>query len=210
MKDERAPNPNNEHANGPRRPPPNPDVPAVASRYTDPTYNVLLLVEAAVKRLDDLHKAEMRRVDDMVNVHFDYREKLAVAESKRIDAIRAVDVGAVAIAAERTSQQAVVLANQVSTSAETLRTLVTSTAATVAQQLQQVSGQLSERLSLLEKTQYESKGLSGIPPQLLARLDRLEEAGFTTAGRGAGISQFIGWIVAALAILGVILKFVTG
>lgn len=170
------------------------------SPYTDPTHNVLLLVEAAVKRIDDLHTEGFRRLDETLRIHLIYIDKLNVAESKRIDAIRAVDVAAVAIASERASQQAIVLANQVSASAETLRALVASTAATVAQQLQQVSNQLAERLSLLEKSQYESKGLSGVHPQLLSRLAELEKTEYQTAGKGMGIKEFIGWIVAALTV----------
>lgn len=136
-----------------------------SSEYTDPTYNVLQLVNAAVRRLDDLGSAERERHKEVtalnkeiLNLHVGYGEKLSVAESKRIDAIRAVDVGAVGIASERATQQATVLANQVSASAETLRTLVASTAGTVAAQLQSVSNQLADRISLLEKSQYETKG----------------------------------------------------
>lgn len=135
--------------------------------FTDPTTNVLLLVEAAVKRIDDLQKVEMERVGDQIRLHTEYTKQLAEAESKRIDAIRAVDVGAVAIASERAAAQAIVLANQVVTSAETLRSLVASTAATVASQLAALQTQLTERLALLEKSQYESKGRSGISAPLL-------------------------------------------
>ena len=169
--------------------------------YTDPTHNVLLLVEAAVKRLDDLYEEGFRRLDETLRIHLAYIDKLNAAESKRIDAIRAVDVAAVAIASERASQQAIVLANQVAASAETLRALVATTASTVAQQLQQVSNQLAERLTLLERSQYENKGLSGVPPQLMEKLNMLEQAGWTMAGRGQGIARFAGWIVAGLTIV---------
>ena len=179
---------------------------ANSTSHSDPTINVLQLVEAAVQRLDDLHKAEAKRIDEILVTHFGYIEKLNLAEAKRIDAIRAVDVGAVAIASERAAQQAAVLANQVSASAETLRALVASTAATVAQQLQQVSGQLIDRISLLEKSQYETKG-TGLPNVTGNRLDALERKGSETFGKGAGITQFIGWIVAAAAIAGLLMHF---
>src|SRR6185436_3061034 len=101
-----------------------------SSQYTDPTYNVLQTVNAAVQRLNDLAEAEkernrevMRLNEKVLDLHISYGEKLSLAESKRIDAIRAVDVAAVAIASERQVQQASVLANQVSASAETLRNL---------------------------------------------------------------------------------------
>jgi hypothetical protein len=149
--------------------------------YSDPTTNVLLLVEAAVKRLDDLQRVEMRRIDEQLQSHTDYTKQLAEAEAKRIDAIRAVDVGAVAIASERTAAQAVVLANQVVTSAETLRALVASTATTVANQLASLQTQLTDRIGLLEKSQYESKGRSGLSAPLLMLI----------AGLAGGIIVFL-------------------
>jgi len=94
-------------------------------------------------------------------------------ETRRIDAIRAVDVAAVGIASEKAAAQAVVLANQVVASAETLRTLVATTDARVAQQLQQVSSQLTDRISLLEKSQYEIQGRSGISSPLLMTIAAL-------------------------------------
>ena len=72
----------------------------------DPTENVLAVIESAVKRQDDLREAEMRRVNQIEALRAEYQEKLALAEAKRIDAIRAVDVAAVDVAA-------VVLANEV-------------------------------------------------------------------------------------------------
>ena len=88
-------------------------------KNSDPTSNVLSLVSASMKRTDDLHQAEVRRTDDLnaltalrlsdqisaerirVNeqlaLRAEYSEKLAVAEAKRIDAIRSVDVNAVAL-----------------------------------------------------------------------------------------------------------------
>lgn len=137
----------------------------------DPTGNVKNLVESAVDRLNDLAMAETRRIDQLreaeskrVNeqlaLRSEYSIQLNVAEAKRIDAIRAVDVAAVAVANERATAQAAVLANQVSASAETLRALVAATAATVAQQLQQISTQLSDRLSALEKSSYGTTGKS--------------------------------------------------
>jgi phosphoglycerate dehydrogenase-like enzyme len=176
-----------------------------SNQYTDPTYNVLQLVEAATKRADDLRDAESKRVNEIMQLRAEYTEKLANAESKRIDAIRAVDVGAVAIASERAAQQAIVLANQVSASAETLRNLVSTTAAQVAQQLQQVSSQLIDRIALLEKSQYETKG-TGLPNVIADRLEALEKSRSGSLGQEAGISKFIGWILAAVAIGMLVMK----
>lgn len=136
----------------------------------DPTANVLSLVEAAVKRLDDLRAAETRRIDEQARLVAHYTRLLTEAEAKRIDAIRSVDAAAVGVASERATAQAAVLANQVVASAETLRSLVATTAATVATQLQNLSTQLTDRVSLLEKAQYETKGAKGISVPLLATI----------------------------------------
>lgn len=98
----------------------------------DPTQNVMKLVEAASRRIDDLivagfrridelrsmdsrradelREAESRRVNEQLTLRADYEERLRNAEAKRIDAIRAVDVNAVAVASQRASDQATVLA----------------------------------------------------------------------------------------------------
>jgi len=138
-----------------------------SEKIIDPTANVILLVEAAVKRLDDLRAAEMVRVDERLKIHTDYTHQLAEAEAKRIDAIRSVDVNAVSVASERATQQAAVLANQVAASADALRALVATTATTMAEQSRQLSSQLTDRLTQLERAQYEGKGRSGLSAPLL-------------------------------------------
>jgi len=163
-------------------------------RFKDPTDNVMLIVNQAVSRLDDLRIAESNRQESLrealkerleghLKIHVEHIMSLMQAESNRINAIRAVDVGAVAVASDRASDQAAVLAQQVSTSAETLRALVATTANTVASQLAQLQNQLAERISLLEKAQYEKTGLSGIPPAILDRIAELERAEFVQQGR---------------------------
>jgi len=184
--------------------------------YTfDPTLNVQALVEAAVGRIDDMmaaearrvneaNNAERRRVDEQLALRDDYAKQLREAESKRIDAIRAVDVAAVAVASERAAQSAQVLANQVSASAETLRTLVASTAVTVAQQLAQVSSQLSDRISQLEKSSYEGigKGRLADPMQLelLAEVKAMKATQHVTTGAAGGQKEVWGWLAAAVGV----------
>ena len=161
--------------------------PQRGNQYTDPTYNVLQLVEAAVKRLDDLSSIRADCTHEVIalnkeilSLHIAYSEKLSLAESKRIDAIRAVDVGAVAIANERAVGQATVLANQLTASADILRTLVTTTATTTQTQ---VINPLIDRIALLEKSQYEGKG------------------------KGSGIKDLYGWFIAAALLVVAILAY---
>lgn len=197
----------------------------------DPTGNVLLLVDAAVKRtddiltaavkrIDDLRAAETRRTDDLreaerdrVNEQMHLRQefgaKLSEAEAKRIDAIRAVDVNAVAVAAERSADQATVLASQVAASAETLRGLVATTATTTATQLQQITTQLTDRLASLEKTQYEKSGSSAVSDPLMqsavqnlvTEMKSMREMTFQKQGAGTGQKDMVGWIVAGILFL---------
>ena len=130
--------------------------PPPATAPIDPTANVLALVAAAITRLDDLRVAAEKRLDEKINHEIralrDLSAKdreLSEKESARIDAIRAVDVAAVASATGKASDQAVVLANQVTTSFESNRLSV---AATV--------GALSDRIAALERGQYTSGGSS--------------------------------------------------
>jgi hypothetical protein len=112
----------------------------------------------STKRLDEKIDSLSTRIDAELKLRSEYAIQLSIAEAKRIDAIRAVDVNAVAVANERASASALVLAGQVSASAETLRTLVAATAATVAQQLAAISSAINDRISALEKSQYEGSG----------------------------------------------------
>jgi hypothetical protein len=174
----------------------------------DPTRNVLDLVEASVKRLDDLRDVENRRIEEKIadekthireilELNSLYGRELTVAEAKRIDAIRVVDVNAVAVAAERSTQQATVLATQVSASAETLRALVATTATTAATQAQQNNTQLSDRIALLEKNQYQGAGRESVTDpamvELTANVKALVAISQQNIGKGQGLSQ--GWVV---------------
>ena len=179
----------------------------------DPSANVLHIVEGAIKRLDDLRASEVRMINEKIDLHIEYIEKLSLAESKRLDAIRSVDVGTVAIASERAAATATVLASQVSQSAETLRTLVASTAASVAANLSQVSAQLTDRLALLEKKQYENQGKSSVTdPQLdalLKKMDTVIESRATNTGQGMGRKEMYGWIVGGIMTLITIIGFLS-
>ena len=83
------------------------------------------------ERIDSLsHQIEAiaDRIDAELKLRSEHAGQLSIAEAKRIDAIRSVDITAVAIANDRAVASAVVLAAQVASSAETLRTLVAQTA----------------------------------------------------------------------------------
>jgi hypothetical protein len=154
----------------PATPPPGSGVDAHGSPVIDPTKNVLDLVRAGaessdkilalhVKRLDDLRDMESKHVHELLANTSRYEDLLRQAETKRIDAIRTVDVNAVAEAARVSAAQALTLANQVATSAETLRTQVATVATATATALANALEPLQKAIEDLRKTQYEAQGL---------------------------------------------------
>lgn len=167
-------------------------------------------ISAERRRVDEIAEAERRRVDDALSslrreaeLRENFTAQLNLAETKRIDAIRAVDVAAVAIANERATAQATVLANQVATSAETLRALVATQAAATAQQFATTTTQLSERIALLERSNYEGSGRATVSDpavaKMAAELELLRAAKSAGDGRAGISNQLMFAIVAAVA-----------
>jgi hypothetical protein len=157
----------------------------------DPTANVLESLRTAIQRQDDLREAADRHVREIAELRAEYDEKLRKAETARIDAIRAVDVGAVNRAAEVSAQVATTLAAQVAISAETLRTQVAAAATATAQNL-----------------------VTALAPMQKA-IDDLRQAQFITAGqktqvvesqvdRRGGIMTVIAAVSAALALISIV------
>lgn len=142
---------------------PGPGVDAEGAPVVDPTANVLALVEAAAKRLDDL--AALRS---------NYEAQLRQAETARIDAIRAVDVGAVQRAAEVAAAQAEALRNQVAVAA-------TATAAALAAALDPIQ----KRLDDLTRAQYETVG------QKSQITESRSSSGLVIAAVGLGITTLV-------------------
>ena len=195
----------------------------------DPTANVIALSAASNVRQDDLRKAaseitalqfrlltakiasevthikelmhaESKRVDQQATLRDHFSEELRKAEANRIDAIRSVDVQAVAVASQRAADQASVLQAQVASSAEALRALVASTAATFAQNLQQTVGGLSTRLTTLEQGSYQLAGKQQYSDpemtRMLAEVRALNEQARASSGKSDGIGA--SWSVVAV------------
>jgi hypothetical protein len=179
----------------------------------DPTKNVLDLVTAAVKRIDDLRDLETKRIDERVSrekehtreimaLRAEHAKDLRDAEAKRIDAIREVDVQAGSARDERATNQASVLANQ-----------VTTTAAATAVQLDQITKLLSDRIAALEKSQYEGVGKEKISDPILQKLvEKIDSLGIARSegtGQKQGVSSTIFYIVLALGTIGTILGIIS-
>ena len=133
---------------------------AASRRLTDS------LREAETRRVNDVLAAESRRVDEQAKLREQisalravHDADLRLAESKRIDAIRQVDVGAVATATQAAASAAGVLAKGVVDSAEALRT-----------QFAQVTGDQSVRIAALEKVSYQGAGEKAVSDPALAQL----------------------------------------
>lgn len=62
--------------------------------------NVLMWFEAAIKRQDDLRQMEAQDIRELMNTHFEHIKEISIAETDRIDALRVVDILAVATANE--------------------------------------------------------------------------------------------------------------
>jgi hypothetical protein len=122
-------------------------VDAAGNPVRDPTANVLDLVDAAVKRLDDLREQDRQHGLEKADLRHMYEKELREAESARIDAIRAVDVAAV----QRASDVAGV-------TAETLRANVAATAAAAATALATALEPILKSIADLQRAQYETQG----------------------------------------------------
>ena len=176
-------------------------VDASGNPVLDPTKNVLDLVDAAVTRLNDLfeqekdHRREIRSLEqehkqEIGRLQRDLRE----AETARIDAIRAVDVGAVQRAAEVQADVATALANQVALSAETLRNTVSETATAGATALAQALDPLQKAIDDLRRAQYEAQGQK--TQVIETRADTTDQRSGTST-----TTAVVGAVIAAIVLL---------
>ena len=159
---------------------PGPSVDRLGIPVVDPTLNVRHEMAAAVQRLDDLRFletrrmeqvqfAELRRQDDLrmkdaghlkelMNIAGEHQKELSKAESERLNAIRAVDVNAVAEAARVNAAQAAILAQQVSATADAARQQVAAVAAATEIALRAALGPIQDAVNELRKNLYASQG----------------------------------------------------
>jgi hypothetical protein len=103
-------------------------------------------------------EAGSEHIKEVFKLRAESDEKLRLAEANRIDAIRAVDVGAVNRAAEVSAAQALTLATQVATSAETLRTQVAAAAQASTVALAAALEPIQKDIADLRRVQYEQQG----------------------------------------------------
>lgn len=151
------------------------------------------LNELRYKNTQDLAAALANKLSDEAKLRADFSDRLALAESKRIDAIRAVDVGAVAVANERTTaaatalaksggDSALVLSTQLTKSADDVRILLKTTADEQNRNLQQQFAgiitsitTIGTRVTTLEQALAEGVGRSKFQDPNVERMNRLVE-----------------------------------
>lgn len=174
----------------------------------DPTKNVLDLVQAAVRRIDDLMEArgslidakiqrlddlqsgEARHIHEMASMRTNYEAELREKETERLDAIRAVDVAAVQRSAEVQEIRATTLAGQVAAAAEANRTSVAAAAAAFEAKLATTLAPLNEAVSDLRRMQFQLQGQTA---------EKADARSITTESRG--VSQWT--VMAGIGCLGV-------
>lgn len=157
-------------------PAPGPGVDARGTPVVDPTQNVLDLVEAAIKRQDDLRSADSHHIRELMAVRASYEDKLRDAdrreadqragyedrlsakETQRLDAIRAVDVATGAAASVAAEARATTLAAAQQASAEVLRNLNEQARITTAEALEARVAPLVKAVEDLRQTQYQQQG----------------------------------------------------
>jgi hypothetical protein len=155
-------------------------VDAAGGPVIDPTANVLSLVEAAIKRIDDLFEAGVKRLDERIGAEADKSTALRAQRDlyeARIDNMQA----------DYQKQIASILERQTDKSASVLADAV---------------NKATERLAVVEKNQYQTGGQASVRDPAIAdaiskmtsTLENLSRTGNKTEGKSEGFSQ-IGAIV---------------
>lgn len=124
----------------------------------DPSPNVLDLVRAAEQRQDDLREQEARHQRERFQDEVRHNADMRLAEARRLDARREVDISAAVRASETATATAATLAAQVARDAETMRGQreVERNAGTEA--LVTAIAPLSAAIAALEAAQHEQQG----------------------------------------------------
>lgn len=182
----------------------------------DPTKNVLREVDLAVKRLDDLRRAEKELVTESLThakeigaLRADHATVLRLADAERQEAIRQVDredVNKTSLAAQTAITA---LAKQTTDISTTLAKAVTDTASAVESRQASFADVITKRISALELAQSEGRGKQAVSdPQVTAMLDevrkmRSEQA--IGAGKTEGVTSTWVAIGATITAIGAIL-----
>jgi hypothetical protein len=153
-----------------------PSVDRTGTPVIDPSKNVDALVDAAIRRQDDLRIGESRHIRELLQIRNDnyqalreadrheaemraaYEDQLRTKETQRLDAIRAVDVANVESARQVAEARATTLQTQQQASADALRAQVEQARITTAESLEARVVPLLTAIEDLRRTQYQQQG----------------------------------------------------
>jgi hypothetical protein len=172
-----------------------------SNKIVDPTENVLKLVEEAVKRADDLRKADLKYNDsqhehlkEISELRAVHAETLRISDLDRLDKTRQVDVSA-----------GLASAAGLVTAVQTLAKQTSDLAVTLAAQTDSKLKDVDLRIADLQKAMYQSSGKSSVTDPALAELiNEVKKLGTVTtssAGQSRGMRDLWGWIIAGAAVL---------
>jgi hypothetical protein len=178
----------------------------------DPTQNVLDLVAAAIRRIDDVATLQAKLGDEKIQhtevialLRAQHQVALDAQESKRLDSVRQIDQLAIKTESDRASLAITALATTAAVTAETLRSAVNTSATNLATQLDRTVTAINERIAALEKSSYTGMGKQAVADPQFTRLTDMVETLTRHTSASAGKSEGIGasWtvLVAVVAIL---------
>ena len=135
----------------------------------DPTRNITDLVDAVVSRLDDLRDvenratrkithSEIRDIRRMANLRAQHLRELRKAEAGRIDAILVNVADTAKLTSAAAEIRATTLANQVTTSADTLRNQVADAAQASNDTLDRRFDPIQKSIEEIRRFQFETQG----------------------------------------------------
>lgn len=179
---------------------------------TDPSLNVLALVDAANRRQDDLRAAakelsdaEHRHSKEICDLMAKHQASLDQKESERLDSIRRVDREDVNKTASAALDAIRTLATTTATTAETLRSQVATVAEAATNQRAIDTAETNKRVSALELALSEGKGKQAFSDpmmeKLVSRMDTLLQQNSTSAGKTSGSSAMWAYVVGAIGAL---------
>lgn len=182
-------------------------VDAKGNAVVDPTANVIALNEASDRRQDDLRvstektiEIQFQHVEEMAQLRDAHAKEIRELESRRLDAIRQVDVTATATAADRAASAIETLAKQTTADRETLRTAVDSSARALASQNSETVAQLVGRITALELAISRTTGKEAVSDpmlsQMVTELKALRTEMSTSTGKTEGVDKTWAMILA--------------
>ena len=120
--------------------------------------NVYVLSKSELQRIEEVFNLQVKRIDDKLDSHIEIAEKMAAIECDRIKMVHEMDTRSYDQALNQASEHRLTLSNRMSTMNDNLRNLIAATEDVITKQLEQRMEHNGDRITTLERTQYETKG----------------------------------------------------